>query len=273
MASEDVCIEGAGYAELSKLQSWKIGGAVNDERQRKTESNKDKTEMKKIKEVVQGMRMKKLVIKEDTNQRKEIMLEKEREQKQIGRSADQHSKKEKGRNEEKSHGKEKMDQEPKHKGFNFGSFKKMDTYDRNCPPMQKIQIPNGEGTSELRVCGKPTTNDKEGNVTATSTKVLTSEAKVAGSNVISVQEGAEKIKVGEETKSVKIQSASKTEKLNMPRSYASVLMSPPPTNNRTNKEATKSEDSEMKKKREAQETIRKKRKTRNVKEGRKEEEE
>ena len=38
---------------------------------------------------------------------------------------------------------------------------------------------------------------------------------------------------------ISVQSASKTEKLNMPRSYESVLMSPLPTNNRTSKEATK----------------------------------
>ena len=53
--------------------------------------------------------------------------------------------------------------------------------------MHKIQPPGGEGTSELRVCGKSTTNEKEENVTATSTKVLTSEEKVAGSLLISIQ--------------------------------------------------------------------------------------
>ncbi|KAG2273747.1 hypothetical protein Bca52824_056302 [Brassica carinata] len=147
-ASEEVCIQGAGYVEVSKLQSWKIEEAVNGERQRKTDSNKDKTDIKKIKEVVQGTRMKNLVIKEDTNQRKE---------------------------------------RPKHKGFNFGSFKKVDKYKRNYPSMHKIQPPGGEGTSELRVCGKSTTNEKEENVTATSTKVLTSEAKVARSLLISIQ--------------------------------------------------------------------------------------
>ena len=62
--------------EVPKLQSWKIEEAVNGERQRKTDSNKDKTDIKKIKEVVQGTRMKNLVIKEDTNQRKESVFEK-----------------------------------------------------------------------------------------------------------------------------------------------------------------------------------------------------
>ena len=75
-ASEEVCIQGAGYVEVSKLQSWKIEEAVNGERQRKTDSNKDKTDIKKIKEVDQGTRMKNLVIKEDTNQRKESVFEK-----------------------------------------------------------------------------------------------------------------------------------------------------------------------------------------------------
>ncbi|KAG7543596.1 Zinc finger CCHC-type [Arabidopsis thaliana x Arabidopsis arenosa] len=125
--------------------------------QRGSETDKKEYKVRDSKEMVQGTKPNKMVIKEDTIQRIESSPESKREQKMIGEVISKDMKKIQDRLEEdaeKTHGKVKGSQESRHRGFNFQNSEATNKKEPSEKQNLKLQHQNKEEVKELPASGK-----------------------------------------------------------------------------------------------------------------------